>query len=471
MLDALHPELRDPLDAQARLRMRLGQEVGMLARKRYPGGEIGRIPGAIGPSLERTRDLIADGISILYEPAFQYDGVFILVDILVRGQSGWRLHEVKSTSQVKDHHLWDMAVQLYVLRGAGIEVEDAVLLHMNSNYVRQGGLDLEALFTEEPLLPQVEQLQAEVEASITHSINYLRSGEVPEVDIGPYCKDPEDCDYIGHCWAHLPEPSIFNFYRLTTKKKFELYQAGITRIEEIPISFNMSSSSTIHAEAYKAGETILRPDELKAFLDALRYPLFFLDFETFGVPIPPFDGISPYTNVPFQYSLHVQETPGGPARHSGYLADAGKDPRQAFLDQLLGETEGAGDIIVYNASFERNVLKGLAKQLPEYATPILERIDRLVDLMDPFRQRLYWTPAMGGSVSLKSVLPALVSELSYTLLEVQDGIQAMQVYLGLADLEESGAADDQRQALWEYCKLDTLAMVRILEALIEICKR
>jgi hypothetical protein len=470
MLDALHPELRDPLDVEAQLRMRLGQQVGMLARKRYPGGEVGRIPGAIEPSLERTQALIANGVKILYEPAFQHDGIFILADILVRGDHAWRLIEVKSTSHLKDQHLWDLAVQAYVLRGAGLSLEDALLLHLNSDYTRQGDLDFTALFKEVPLLDAIIDLQAEVERGAASSISHLSSGKVPDVDIGPHCKVPVDCDFIGYCWAHLPSPSVFDVYRLTTAKKFELYREGIVQMEQIPASFSMPSTSSFHVEAYKTGEMILKREELSAFLDGLHYPLCFLDFETFSIPIPPFERLNPYSHVPFQYSLHIQEEPGGEAFHSGFLANAGEDPREAFLDRLLPDTDGEGDIIVYNTSFERNVLKGLAEQLPSYADRIQQRIERLVDLMEPFRKRLYWTPAMGGSVSLKVVLPALVPELSYDVLEVRDGTQAMEVFLSLEDLGDSGAAERQRQALWDYCELDTLAMVRILEALTEICK-
>jgi hypothetical protein len=236
-------------------------------------------------------------------------------------------------------------------------------------------------------------------------------------------------------------------------------------MDDIPASFSMPSASTFHVAAERTGETILKRDDLHAFIEGLSFPLYFLDFETFGVPIPPYDDLKPYSTVPFQYSLHVQNVPGGEVGHSGYLAHAGSDPREEFTEALLKETEGPGDIIVYNASFERGVLRGLSEQLPTYTAAIVERMDRLVDLMQPFRQRLYWTPKMGGSVSLKSVLPALVPDLSYDVLEVQDGTQAMDVFLNLEDLGESAAAEAQRQALWEYCKLDTLAMVRILEAL------
>ncbi len=465
MLDALQPGLRDPLDSQSQMHMRLGQEVGMLARERYPGGEIGRIPGAIDVSLQRTQDLIKAGVQILYEPAFQSHGVFILADIIVMSEQGWRLIEVKSSSEVKDQHLWDLAVQLFVLRGSGLLVEDAVLLHMNRAYVRQGALDLGALFQESSLILQVEELLPQVEASISDSIRHLDAAVIPDRDIGSYCKDPVDCDFIGRCWSHLPDPSVFDVYRLTMVKKFELYHAGISRMEEIPATYALPSSSAFHTEAHKAGVPILKRSELRSFVQELAYPLYFLDFETYSIPIPPFDRLSPYTHVPFQYSLHVQEQPGSPVEHSGYLAVAGRDPREAFLDQLLKETEGRGDIIVYNAVFERSVLKKLAEQLPAYVDPIHERIDRLVDLMDPFRQRLFWSPEMGGSVSLKSVLPALVPDLTYSDLAVQDGIQAMDVYLKLEDLGDSSAAEAQREALWEYCKLDTLAMVRILDTL------
>jgi hypothetical protein len=287
---------------------------------------------------------------------------------------------------------------------------------------------------------------------------------VPERDIGPYCNDPRACDFKGHCWAHLPSPSVFDVYYIG-KKAFDLYGEGITRIEEIPESFSMGKRSSFHVRAHKAGEMIVKKDELRAFLDSLEYPLFHLDFETFNLPIPPWDGLRPYSQVPFQYSLHAQNEPGAEPVHSGFLAEAGVDPRRAFLDSLLPATEGSGSIVAYYKSFEKGVLAALAEQLPEYGEAIEQRIERLVDLRDPFSKRWFYTPAMGGSTSLKDVLPALVPELTYDALEIQDGRQAMRVFLELADQVDSTAYDAQRKDLWAYCQLDTLAMVRILDVL------
>ncbi|HEY69848.1 MAG TPA: DUF2779 domain-containing protein [Anaerolineae bacterium] len=464
MLDALRGELRDPLDADARMRMRQGQEVGQVARRRYPGGKVGRIPGQIQASLQRTRDLIEGGVDVIYEAAFQSGGVFILVDILVRGQSGWRLIEVKSTTRMEDEHLWDVAVQAFVLRGAGLRLEDASLLHVNSDYAREGELDFDALFTEVSLLKEVLELEGEVERSVEESRRLFELDEVPQREIGTHCNDPRVCDFREHCWQHLPTPSVFDVYYIG-KKAFELYEEGITRIEEIPDGFPVGKRSLFHIRAHKAGETIIERERIQAFIESLAYPLSYLDFETFALPIPPWDGLRPYNHVPFQYSLHIQREPGGEVVHSGFLAEPGEDPRQAFLDSLLPATEGAGSIVVYYKSFEKGVLNALGDQFPAYRTAMDQRIERLVDLRDPFGKQWFYLPAMGGSTSLKAVLPALAPDLSYGALGIQNGTEAMAVYLEHSEQADPEAYAVQRDDLWEYCKLDTLAMVRILDVL------
>jgi hypothetical protein len=464
MLDALRDELRDPPDDEARMRMLQGQEVGRVAQRRYPGGETGRMPGANPLSLQRTQDLIEAGTKEIYEAAFQHDGVFILVDILVQGEVGWRLIEVKSTSKVDDEHLWDVAVQAHVLSGAGVTLEDVCLLHVNSDYVRQGEIDPQTLFTEASLMREALESDAIVRQSVAESCALIAGGEVPGIDIGPHCNDPRECDFKGHCWQHLPSPSVFDVYYIG-KKAFDLYGEGITRIEEIPDDFDIGKRSRFHVRAHKSGEMIVKREELRTFIDSLEYPIFHLDFETINPPIPPWDGLSPYNQIPFQYSLHLQVEPGAEPVHSGFLAEAGVDPRREFLDSLLPATEGTGSILAYYVSFERGVMKALAEQFPEHADAIEQRIERLVDLRDPFGKQWLHAPAMGGSTSLKAVLPALVPELSYDALEIKDGRQAMRVFLSLADQVGSTAYEAERKNLWEYCKLDTLAMVRILDVL------
>lgn len=466
-LDAHHPELREPLSAASLRRMREGQRVHAYARQRFPGGVFARpeAPFDFDTALAQTAAALRGEAPALYEAAFKHRETLAFVDLLVRVPGGWRLYEVKSTTQVKEQHVWDVALQLFVLTGAGVTVTDALVMHPNSNYVRSGELDLNALFLAESVYEMAQMLQPEVAREIEACLAVLESDRTPEVDIGPYCRDPVECDFIAHCWAHVPERSVFEVHRLSTKKKFALYHQGVLHMRDIPADYPLGEAARFHVEHEATQQAERDTVALRSFLSGLRYPLYFLDFETFMVPIPPFDGTRPYSQVPYQYSLHVQKSQGGEAGHSGYLAPAGEDPRRPLLEQLLRETAGPGHILVYNKAFEAGRLKELAEQFPDSKPAIEERLGRLVDLMDPFRKRIVYLPEMHGSYSIKAVLPALVPDLDYDHLEVANGADAMEAYLSLQEERDPGVVDRVREALWEYCKLDTLAMVRILERL------
>ncbi len=267
-----------------------------------------------------------------------------------------------------------------------------------------------------------------------------------------------------HCWSHLPTPSVFDIYYIG-KRAYDLYEQGITTIEQVPADASLDRRSLLHVTAHKAGKTILDRPKLQAFLDGMNYPLYYLDFETVAHPIPPQDGLRPYSQLPFQYSLHIQGRPGGELEHRGYLAQPGIDPRSEFLEQLLQDTPGEGDIVVYHRPFEKGVLSDLANLYPEYSTELESRIERMVDLLDPFRNRWYWHPQMGGSNSLKDVLPVFAGDLSYKELEIQHGEAAMQAFFELEHESDPARIAALRSSLWAYCELDTLAMVRILDGL------
>lgn len=468
-LNANHDELRDPLDESAQRRMQEGRRVGELARDRFPGGVLVQ-PGApfnVVAALARTQELIEGGEAIIYEAALQADGVLAFLDILVRGDGGWRLYEVKSTTKAKVEHVLDVALQVHLLRRSGMDVEEAAVLHLNRDYVRQGDLDLQALFTPESVLEDVNALLPSIAVEIEACKMTLGGGVIPEIDIGPYCRDPVVCDFYGHCWAHIPTPSVFNVSFLGAKK-FDLYNRGIVRIEDIPDDYPLNKRSSFHVESHKAWRETVDQIAIRAFLEGLDYPLHFLDFETFNLSIPPFDGVKPYMQIPFQYSLHVQDGIGAELKHSGFLAKAGTDPRLPLLERLLAETEGSGSIVVYNMGFEKTRLRELAEAFPAYATSLTDRIDRLGDLMVPFRERHLYKPEMGGSYSIKAVLPTLVPDLSYEGLEIAEGTMASDAYLNLWDETDPRRMERVREALWEYCKLDTLAMVRILERLYQV---
>ncbi|GMR11535.1 MAG: DUF2779 domain-containing protein [Anaerolineae bacterium] len=465
-LNRYRRDLRDEISPEQQAVFATGREVGELARGLFPGGVQSRPPNSFQfqRAVEVTRELIDGGKDIIYEAAFQHEQVLALVDILVREGDRWRAYEVKSSASVKDVHIPDAGIQYYIMRGQGIELADLSIVHLNTSYVRQGELDLEQLFTIVSVYPQVLELQPELPDLVAELKGILAGGMVPEVPIGPQCTDPYDCDFIGYCWSGVPEYSVFNVARLSKKKAFGLYREGIVRTVDVPDDYPLGDTAAFQVQRDKDGRTTIADVAVQAFLQTLNYPLYYLDFETFNPAIPPFDGTRPYRQIPYQYSLHKKESPTADLEHTGFLAEAGIDPRLPLIESMLSDLEGPGDIVVYSG-FEAGRIKDLAEQFPEHSEALLALLERIVDLMQPFKDRAYYAPEMHGSYSIKAVLPALVPDLSYEGLVIKDGGEAMRAYYELAVEKNPDRIEAIRHDLWEYCKLDSLAMVRILEKL------
>lgn len=462
-----HPELRDPIDPAKQARFDTGHEVGELAQGLFPGGAPGvnGHPSRMAQLLARTQRLIADGATVIYEAGFQYDNVLCYVDILVRDGDRWQVYEVKSGSSVKAVNYFDAAIQYYILTGSGLDLSDISIVHINTDYVRRGGLDLQQLFAVESVLEQVVADQTLIPDQLKQMRATLAADEVPDIDIGPYCHDPYDCDFIGHCWAHVPKPSVFDVARLPQDQKFGLYSMGVVKIEDIPTGFDMNSTSSFHILHHRTGDEVIDRGAIGRFVDSLTYPLYFLDFETFNPAIPPFDGTKPYGKIPFQYSLHRVNAPGDEPEHVGFLAESGDDPPEALADSLLEHIGESGDIVVYNQIFEKDVITQLADQLAGRAQALEALLPRLRDLMVLFQRHDYYHPDMNGSYSIKAALPVMAPGLSYEGMAISDGEMASSAFLGLQNERDPDRAKAIRSDLWEYCKLDTMAMVRILERL------
>jgi hypothetical protein len=191
--------------------------------------------------------------------------------------------------------------------------------------------------------------------------------------------------------------------------------------------------------------------------------------ETFVSPIPLYDGMKPYQQTAFQYSLHVLEA-DGELCHYEFLAEPGIDPRESFLESLLANMPTVGSVVAYNKSFERGILENLAKIFPKEAKSLNEWIYNLVDLMVPFRQRDVYFWQMKGSYSIKYVLPALCPHLSYRDFAVSNGFAAMEAYWAMCEAKDAETLNLLRASLLEYCGLDTFGMVEIVAALRELTK-
>ncbi|MCK9400921.1 MAG: DUF2779 domain-containing protein [Bacteroidales bacterium] len=462
------PKLKDQISAMQQAIFSQGTDVGKLAQQLFPGGtDAGiHVPANYAKSIEMTSQLIRDGASVIYEAGFSMNGLHCFVDILVKNEEGWKAYEVKSSTQVKPVNLLDAAFQYHVMTRSGLELADVSLVVLNTAYERNGELDMHQLFKIESVYQRILQLQDKVQQDIADFFFTLTAPLAPVIDIGPHCSDPYDCDFHGHCWQHVPDYSIFNISRLGGDKKWDLYNMGILRFEDIPPDFKLNDSQWQQVMAELKGETHIDKDTIRMFLDGLNYPLYFLDFESFQPAAPMFNRSRSYQQIVFQYSMHIMHSETSGVTHRFFLAESnGTDPRIPFIRQLIRDIGEHGDIIVFNKAFESARLSELAANFPEYDTPVGRMIARIKDLMVLFQQRYYYVPEMKGSYSIKQVLPAMVPGFSYDTLAIGDGGSASMAFTSLFTEPDPDKIRTTRKNLLEYCKLDTLAMVEIVKVL------
>ncbi len=470
-LNKYHPELRDEIPASRERVFATGHEVGELAQQLFPGGvDCGfEVTRSGQKSVELTQNAIDEGKDVIYEAAFQYEGVLVIADIMTKNDNKWKVFEVKSSTKAAEYHINDAAVQYYVMNKCGIDVEDISLVYINNQYVRQGDIDVRQLFTIESVKEKVIPLQDSVRDNIRKFKEVLEGKDVPKVDIGEQCDNPFECDFKGHCWKHIPEYSVFDLSRIG-KKAFELYGNGITEIKDIPEDFPLSTAQMIEKDCFLRNKDYVDSNKIKSFLDGISYPLYFLDFETIMPAVPMFDNSRPYQQIVFQYSMFRKDSREADAVHYEFLGDGRSDPRRTFIESLLRDAGDEGTILVYNAGFESARLRELASDFPEHEERVNRMLARIADLMVPFQRRAYYKPQMKSSHSIKKVLPAINPEYTYENLEIQEGSAAGVEYLRLMKLVSDEEIKRVRKNLLEYCGRDTWGMVVIWEELMRVAE-
>ncbi len=436
-----------------------GHLVGELARTLFPGG-VGMETLDTNLSLLKTRE-IAGANNPFFEAGAGDDRVYSRLDILEPvGNGCWNIIEVKSSTRIKDEYIPEVAFQKYCCARSGIKVDKARLMYISKDYVKDGAIDPAQLFIIEDISDKVDAAGAGLEDFVEDLIAVTRLPECPGAAISPNCNHPYECPLVQECWAFLPERNIFDLYRGGVKC-FEMFARGIQSVRDIPGNVKLSGKQQVQRACEINDNPHVDRKEIAAFIRSLKYPLYFLDFETFATVIPIYDGTRPYQNIPFQYSLHRIENQGAEPVHFEFLGDGKGDPRQALLAQLQKDIGTEGSVMVYT-SYEQRVLEDLAKTFPGSAEGINNVISRIADLYDPFGSFHYYHPDQRGSASIKSVLPALTGR-GYEGMNIKEGIAASLAYLDIMSGRLTPEEVQQiRRDLLDYCGLDTMAMVEIL---------
>lgn len=467
------------IDETTLKRMRQGDEVGDLAMGLF--GDYVEVTAHDGDKLDLSRMIkataeeMAKGTPVICEASFSVGGLYCAVDILRREGGGWAIYEVKSsTHEEKPVYRADVAYQKHVLERCGVNVTGAYLVCLNREYVRNGELDLSRLFKVVDVADEVAAERESVEANLEVAMRILSSPVEPSIDLSESCNDPYPCSFWSYCTRGLPKPNVFDLYRLPFKKKVAYHRLGMDSYESLLCDPGMTSEKRLRQieHALHDAPDYIDAGSIREFLGQLSYPLYSLDFETMQPAVPRYDGTRPYDQIPFQYSLHFIECEGGELQHREFLGEPEHDPRRELAERLCEDIPMGACVTAYNKSFECTRLRELAEAFPDLSEHLLDIRDNIVDLLVPFQRGWYYNRAMGGSFSIKSVLPALFpddEELDYANLEgIHNGSDAMAAFPEMATMPPD-EREHVRRNLLEYCKLDTYAMVKVWERLREAC--
>ncbi len=418
----------------------------------------------------RTKQKISFGDKLISQARFESGELTCVCDIIeMIDDRRLDLIEIKSSTSVKAEHIDDLAFQLVVLESAGYSVREISVIYVNNSYVRAGEIDPAQIYSREDVTEQVRARKSTTEQQIKLALAVMKQVERPSLS-------PSRASGAGlHEWLDIYESlqpskekySIYKLARLSPQLVREFEARQITKITEVPADIELKTVQNNQIKATIAGKPSIDSDKIQAFLDQLIYPLYFIDYETLASVVPPFDGLKPYQQLPFQYSLHVLDAPNTSLRHLEYLHESGDNPGPALLAHMQRDIGPTGSVLVWYEGFEKGRNDEMAQLWPEFADFLHDINDRVVDLMKPFSLGYYVDRDFFGSASIKNVLPVLVPEKNHKDLAVSDGASAqrlwMQTVLGSADTDKAKVMADLR----DYCELDTLAMVEIYQFLLK----
>ena len=453
-----------------------GSRVGELAKGLFGEYQDIEFNENLNIMIEKTQQVLKNKPNIITEASFNYENNFCSVDILKNDIDGVEIYEVKSSTEVHDIYIDDASYQCYVLSNLGLNVKRVCIVYINNQYIREDELEIGKLFNIEDITDIAKSKQEEIRNNIASLNKFMEEHDEnnePNTDIGMHCFEPYDCEFWEYCTKNLPKPNVFDITGGMRKdKKFEKYYEGKISFEELLYEdLNPKYIEQIDFELNNL-EPKIDKVAIKELIDTLKYPLYFIDYETYQLAIPEFVGTKPYQQLPFQYSLHIIKEKGAPLEHKEFLAEVDdKDFIRHFAESMINDMPENGSIIIYNKSFEPARNNEIARMFPDLKDEMERFNNNMVDFLVPFKQRKYYTKEMRGSASIKAVLPALYPndpELDYhNLPVVHNGGEASEAFLSLKNKSKE-EQEKIRHGLLVYCELDTYAMVKLWEKFKEI---
>jgi hypothetical protein len=464
-LEVHRPELREDSDA-TKASFQVGHQVGDVARKIYDPAATGVCiditTEGFKAAFERSARLIEAGDRPIFEAGFKALNTIALADVMIpstaEGSVSWKMIEVKSSTSVKDYHRDDVAVQAFLARAMGVPVASVSVACIDSSWVYPGSGDYRGLLAEHDLTEETSARADEVSGWISGAHEIAAATSEPEIETGPHCHTPFECGFCGYCNREkaLPQYPVDWLPRLSPKLRRTFKDLGVEDLRDIPENLLHPKQRLVRHHTLTDTVFFNREGAMNA-LHRFGSPAYFLDFETCNMPVPIWAGTRPYQQIPFQFSLHKL---GASLEHTGFLDISGEDPSRRFSEAVVDACGANGPVFVYNAKFEKMILRQQAAKFPDLAKKLEGIVARVVDLL-PIAEKCYYHPDQRGSWSIKRILPAVVPELSYAdLAGIKDGGMAVSGYTEAIHPDTPPERKEEiRTQLLAYCHLDTLAMV------------
>ncbi len=418
---------------------------------------------------DKTSEAWDNGAQVVSQGRYETGSITCISDIVRKVDDAYVLTEIKSSSSAKKEHALDLAFQKIVLEGAGYPIKKCEVAHVNSSYVRAGEINPTGLTAFTDITEEVEDLIEGTRSRIEQAIRVAEAYDMP--DPAPErAKLKSYEDWLGvrqKMPPPLPEDSIHFLPSMDAERATQLIKEGINTVNQIKDITVLKPSTRKYLAAQAEGGRVVEQDKINTFLSEIFYPVYYFDYEASQSLLPPWDGTRPYQQVPFQYSLHILREPNGELEHREYLHKDISNPMPSLIKSLQENVGSEGSILVWYESYEKSRNNEMAEIYPEAADFLNAFNDRMIDLMKPFSQGIVRDEAFLGSSSIKKVLPALIPDLTYNDLGIQEGEAAARKWkeVTLGDVSET-EREKVYSDLIEYCKLDTLAMVKIHEKLI-----
>jgi hypothetical protein len=430
--------LRDPLSQEQQAVFSRGTNIGVLARNLFPGGKDASpaSPFLYAQSVIKTSEWISGGEKVIYEAAFQYEKVLVMLDILVHTKSGWIGIEVKSSRSVSETYLLDAALQYYVITGSGLPLADIRILHINSDYIRGSEIEVEKLFSSQSVLEQVLSKQAYVCEQIQREKEAITLPHAPAVPVGLHCQNPYPCDFIGHCWKNHPRPSVFDLDAFTTEEQQKLFESGYCTPENLAELTILTPLQKIQINSHLKGELFINKDALAKFIKQAATPYAYLKVLYCRPALPLYTGTRPYEYLPYAFALLSGEPGSEP---SFFIAQPGVNPRIALTEQLKENLFGFRTILV--SAQDMDNLTGFEQPEPKM---------EVVDLLTTFLKNMIYHPGFASGRRLAEITgyspPGTIPEKGSIQSDTMAGVR----YLALGDALEGEGYNQELAEIGRY---------------------